>query len=407
MMLGDRIRKLRKEKKLTLEALAGEGLTKGMLSLIENNKANPSMESLTFIAERLSVDVSELLEEVSSQELREILEQAEKLYNQENLDNKYQLLIELVRPYINKLTHGYESARLLDIYSRCLYKGKMDGWQEFSNQAATMYDKMNLTANRAGITIFHATVKFIDHAYTQALDVLTKERAEIEANHAYIDPMTRVDLDYHEAIFHFAIGDYDSATYVMENAIHFSKENRIFYRIDDLYRLAAGQALLSRDVVKKELYLTKLRQYGEFADDLASILVHDLMTAMAFNSEDNNYSKALEIIDNYIANPKLEDKLEGLYLVEKGKSLYGLRRFNEALLNFNKVETPSTTHHPFDLSLFYIKDSYKALCHLELGAMGDALQFAKLAVDNFESLPHTLFKDFAFETYDRIKEKIG
>ena len=29
----DRIRKLRKQKKLTLEALAGEGLTKGMLSL--------------------------------------------------------------------------------------------------------------------------------------------------------------------------------------------------------------------------------------------------------------------------------------------------------------------------------------------------------------------------------------
>ena len=59
-MLGERIRKLRKQKKLTLEELAGSGLTKGMLSLIENNKANPSMESLAYIAQRLEVDVSQL-----------------------------------------------------------------------------------------------------------------------------------------------------------------------------------------------------------------------------------------------------------------------------------------------------------------------------------------------------------
>ena len=69
-MLGDRIRKLRKQKKLTLEALAGEGLTKGMLSLIENNKAKPSMESLAYVAERLGVEVTDLLEEISTQEVK-------------------------------------------------------------------------------------------------------------------------------------------------------------------------------------------------------------------------------------------------------------------------------------------------------------------------------------------------
>ena len=191
-MLGERIRKLRKQKKMTLEELAGAGLTKGMLSLIENNKANPSMESLAFIAEGLSVEVSELLEEISSQELMEVLEQAEKFYNQENTADKYQQLINLIKPYIENLTQGYESARLLEIYSRCLYNEKISGWQEFSNRAATMYDQMNLTAGRARITIFRAMVKFIDHAYTQALNLLTSERIEIKASHAYIDPMTHV-----------------------------------------------------------------------------------------------------------------------------------------------------------------------------------------------------------------------
>ena len=70
-----------------------------------------------------------------------------------------------------------------------------------------MYEQMNLTARRAAIGIFRALVKFTEHNYTEALDILLRERAEIESKHAYIDPMTRVDFDYHEAIFHFAVGD--------------------------------------------------------------------------------------------------------------------------------------------------------------------------------------------------------
>ena len=70
--LGARIRKLRKEQKLTLEALAGDRLTKGMLSQIENDKAKPSMESLEYIAERLHVKASELLEEIAPSTIRNL-----------------------------------------------------------------------------------------------------------------------------------------------------------------------------------------------------------------------------------------------------------------------------------------------------------------------------------------------
>ena len=90
-------------------------------------------------------------------------------------------------------------------------------------------------------------VKFIQHEYSKALEILVRERTEIEWNHVYIDPMTRVDFDYHEAILHFAIGDNKAASEVMESAIDFSKEHRIFYRINDLYRLGAGQALMFKD----------------------------------------------------------------------------------------------------------------------------------------------------------------
>lgn len=210
---------------MTLESLAGEGLTKGMLSLIENNKAKPSIESLAYIAERLGVETADLLEEMSVHELREILEQAETLYNRkpEDLPNKYIQLIELIEPYIPNLNQGYESARLLDIYCRCLYFNKRDDWQSFSEKAAQMYDQINLTGRRANLGIFRSMVKFTEHDYRQSLKILLNERKILETQHAYIDPMTMLDLDYHEAILHFAVDDLNTATKVMERAIQISK----------------------------------------------------------------------------------------------------------------------------------------------------------------------------------------
>jgi transcriptional regulator with XRE-family HTH domain len=404
-MLGDRIRKLRKQKKMTLEALAGEGLTKGMLSLIENNKAQPSMESLAYIAEGLGVEVTDLLEEISRGELRDILDRAEQLYNQKSsgVTEQFKQLITLIEPYLEKLTQGYEGARLLDIYSRSLYKEKKPGWERFSEQAAAMYDNMNLTANRAQIAIFRSMVAFIEHQYATALEILVRERKEIELNHVFMDPMTTLDLDYHESILHFAIGDNEAASNVMEKAIHFSKEHRIFYRIDDLYRLGAGQALMNNDEEKKELYLRKLKQYGEFADDVLSLLIHDLIYVMSLNTVKQEYTRALGIIDPYLDNPKMNEVVEELYLMEKGKSLYGLGRFAEAITCFEKVKNPNDTHHPFDLSLFYVRFSYKALCHRELGEMKEAFTAAQLALECFENMPNTPFKEFAIETYSAIR----
>ncbi len=404
-MLGDRIRKLRKQKRLTLEALAGAGLTKGMLSLIENNKAKPSMESLAYIADGLGVEVTELLEEISTQEVREVLERAEKLYNQKSaaVPEKYKQLLALITPYSKNLTQGYESARLLDIYSRSLYEEKIDGWEEPADQAAAMYDQMNLTARRAQITIFRSMVYFIKHDYSNALDLLVRERTEIELNHVYIDPMTRVDLDYHEAILHFAIGDNAAASQVMESAIDFSKEHRIFYRINDLYRLGAGQALMFKNQEQLELYLRKLKQYGEFADDLPSILIHDLIVVMSLINMKQDYVKALEIVNQYLAEPKMEEVVEDLYQLEKGKALYGLGKFSEALSYFEMVETAATTHHPFDLALYYIRYPYKALCHWELGEKEESLHAAQLAVNNFDPLPDSPFKEFANDIHENLE----
>ncbi len=64
MALGENIKRLRKDKGLTQLKLASEaGISRSYLADVENNRYNPSLDTLHSIANSLSVPVSELLGE--------------------------------------------------------------------------------------------------------------------------------------------------------------------------------------------------------------------------------------------------------------------------------------------------------------------------------------------------------
>ncbi|MDR4886827.1 helix-turn-helix transcriptional regulator [Fredinandcohnia sp. QZ13] len=404
-MLGERIRKLRKQKKLTLEELAGTKLTKGMLSLIENNKANPSMESLNYIAERLEIDLSQLLNEDNLDELRKVIDEAEKLYmlDYEEHPEKYKKLLTLIEPYVSQLNQGYEAARLLELYGYSCYFEKKGDEKQPLEQAANLYDQMNITTKRVSIASFRCLAYFINHDYEQALETILQERQEIERNHAYIDPMSRLDLDYNEASFYFAVGNTEAAKQVMEDAISFSQKNKIFYRIDDLYRLAAADSLMSEKWEQYDYYLTKLNQYADFSDDQMAKVTAKLFQIESLNAVKHDYQGALTMVDQFLDDPEFnQQRLREWFYLEKGKALHGLKRYEESIHFFDIVVVPSYHHHPFDLSQFYLKETYTAQCLVELGKIDEALLAAKKAVELFDHLPDSPFKEFSKETFHKI-----
>ncbi|MCM3638323.1 helix-turn-helix domain-containing protein [Sporosarcina luteola] len=398
--LGERIRTLRKQRKMTLEALAGDQLTKGMLSLIENNKANPSMESLSYIAERLGVEMSELLEENDTQELREVLKTAEQLFivDFDELTDEHGKILDLVGPYVEKLTQGYEAARLLDIYGRSLYYEKQDGWQELLDKAADIYDQMNITRRFAAVGIFRSLVKFTEHDYNAALELLLAERSQAEARNGLIDPLTRLDFDYLEAVLHYAVGNAEEAIRVMNEGIEYSKEKQVFYRIDHLYRLATFHAMMNEDVEAMEYYERKIELYGEFADDEEAILFTKFARVHYLTSYKKEYKKALDLINGHYGEVHLTKSHRPYSYMEKGKALYGLGKYEEALACFGKIVIADYVHHPFDLSIFYEKDAYAALCHQALGDEVEAIRSIDIAVNNISDMPHTPYKDFIMDT---------
>ena len=62
-MIGEKIRSLRIRRGLTQKQLAGDKITRNMLSRIENGAALPSLSSLLYIAERLDVSPAYFFED--------------------------------------------------------------------------------------------------------------------------------------------------------------------------------------------------------------------------------------------------------------------------------------------------------------------------------------------------------
>lgn len=413
--LGLRIRKLRKQQKLTLEALAGDQLTKGMLSLIENGKAQPSMESLSYIAGRLGIESSELMEDVSQTEKRSLLAQVEKLYKVDysDLQDEHQQIIELVQPVVDKLSTSYESARLLEIYSKCGYHLKREDWEMYYTQAMKLYEQLHLYNQWASLAMFKGLIKFNQHAYEEALAIILEEHARFDSPAIKLDAVTTLDYMYIESILYSAVGRYEESQLKMNEALSYSKEERIFYRIDDLYRLAGAQAIINGNDADREYYLRKVRQYGEFAENLFSTAIAEFLEAHYYNSYAHEYDKALNHLERFLELGKemYKDKTDhegnNHYLLEKGKALFGLGQVNEALTLLNQYKVPEYVHHPLDLSISYEVHAYRAKCYAKLGDNEKAVKEAKIGHDLILPLPETPYKTFIIQTYNDLLKSSG
>lgn len=69
MTLGEKLRQLRQQRGLTQAEVAGEAITRNMLSLLEHDQAAASVKTLRYLSQRLGVPLSVLMEEASQEEM--------------------------------------------------------------------------------------------------------------------------------------------------------------------------------------------------------------------------------------------------------------------------------------------------------------------------------------------------
>lgn len=100
-MLGDKVRNRRKEMGLTLVELCKiSNLGRTTIYEIENNRSNPSMETIEKLSKALDISVSELLEEEPNDKITEYQNQNKLFFSKfgklsENDRNKIIKMIEI------------------------------------------------------------------------------------------------------------------------------------------------------------------------------------------------------------------------------------------------------------------------------------------------------------------------
>ena len=78
MNLGSLLRKHRKEKKMTLRAVAERaGVSEGFMSQVENNVKSPSVDSLMKIGEAIEINIGDLLNQLQNRETRFVIRKSE------------------------------------------------------------------------------------------------------------------------------------------------------------------------------------------------------------------------------------------------------------------------------------------------------------------------------------------
>ncbi|MEQ6353991.1 helix-turn-helix transcriptional regulator [Lysinibacillus sp. M3] len=410
--LGTRIRKLRKEQKLTLEALAGDRLTKGMLSQIENDKAKPSMESLDYIAERLGVKASELLEQVTPSSIRQLLEQVEILFAELKLGNtnNVQQIVEMIKPYIEDLSLSYEAGRLLYIYAAAQHHARLTTWASPLQQARIMFKEINLLSHWFETYILELGILSEERNYKMAYSCILQAKEEAEQENYQLDSRDTVKMAYYISVFQLAIGEYEEGKQLIYETITDAHKNQFYSYIDDMYRIGAFCAMIDHDFEQVEHMLKKLEQYRIFVEQVDVDAFIFGLRAHYYNSYTHDYKQALEEIERFgILMHEGSIKLDkNFYYSEKGKSLYLLGQYEEAKEAFEHfTNVPPFILHPFDILSLNECFSYKALCYAHFGELTTAYEIAKMAYTDSQDLIDLPYKQKIEETYFSIKAQIN
>ncbi|HFJ9272962.1 XRE family transcriptional regulator [Bacillus cereus] len=400
--LGEKIKTLRKEKKLTQTDLAGSELTKSMLSQIENGKATPSMKTLQYIAEKLECEMSFLLEEDEG-EIVELIQKMEPLIKANKCDEVYKTLLPIVQ---TELPSTLNTARL--------YKQFLTGAvimndyhiEYYVETAVSIFEKYTLYRESTETKLLFYYMLFKRKKYKECLQMIATIRDEYKAKNLEMDLITHIQLYLKEAIILLAYGNYEKCEKVILDALAFSKKHQVYYKTDEFYRILSYQKVITADKEQYLYYIKKSEQFAIFTEDILSIAIIDILKAYYYNTITNEYTIALKHLEQF--REKLKDEPifqeDGLYYLEKGKSLYGLKRYKEALAILKHATIPDYMSHPLDQSWVLTAGSYRALCYIELQDKKSALKEAKEAVQAIDSYPDSIFTSFIKETLQIIQK---
>lgn len=397
--LGERIRSLRKERKLTLVELAGNKMTKGMLSLIENNKATPSMENLTYIADQLNVPMSELLGDQIMKEKQLLVTIQEIIDEKEHFGKYADKVWELYNPrqFLSKQISG---ARLAVYFGKSAYYMN-EPIAPFFNHAEEVYKGLHAADLWVDTVIARLRLIINDRQYEEAISFLSLKEKEMKELEVEPTPMRLLEWYFYLAAIQFAIGEYDEGMGTIEKSLALSKEHHIYYMMNQLLRTATAVEMMTTYENYKQNYLHKLKQYTIFSEDDDLQVYVPFIQTHYYTTFARDIQKARTFLQQLDQVDVAETYIPFLHL-EWGKIFYYEENYEAALEKLLLVENLEMLGHPVDQSVLGSKYTYVIRLAQNLGKIDLVEQAVEDGKRLYEKLPDSFYKEQFFETIVKL-----
>ncbi len=297
MMIGEVIRKYRKQKELTQEEMANFlGVTAPAVNKWENGNAMPDITLLSPIARLLDVSLNELLsfkEELTAQEIQELTLKAEQITEAHGFDQAYSWAKKQIEAYPNCEKLIYSLALTLDAKRLMLQLSNSEKYDSF---ILSCYKRL-LKSNDVSMRTVAA-----DSLYNY---YLRNEQYEKASEYLSFFSMQSPERKRKQAILYERSGETEKA-YKEYEEILISAYQILCLVFDSLFNLKCKEqdVELAKYYTEKKKLLAELFQMGEF-----SVIAADLALAQFEEDRDKTFYCAdrmlnsLESIYSYSAAP--------------------------------------------------------------------------------------------------------
>lgn len=423
--VGENIKRIRTAKKMTITDVANEHVSRGMISLIENGKTQPSIERLQHIARQLNVDISELVETVPREEMQRILKEAIDLFNE--VGNKSVVKVAaLLKPILNKDPAGYEAARMNELYGRALYhlyivdidqynNIEENNWEVFTKKAIGMYNDLQMEWRVVRCYGLLADIEANRGNYQSAIDIIEQATSRLTVMDSLETRSIYIQLESLRAFALDSLGQRHLAHEYLDDVIEFARENII---LNQYYHLLNAKAWFYYDDQKPEQarkYIEECYLFTKLLKNESLTLQHEMNQIFIQEFFEKDYEKALTIAKGMekraekITDFPKETINEFIMMTNdlEARVLTKLGRYEEALVLFeeNRVELNERNLGPTDVATRVLSKSYEALCYLHMGDQEKAEELARYTVDKLHNLPHSSFYHFAREVLTKVMSK--
>lgn len=404
--IGVKIKELRRELKLTQSELAGNDMTKSMLSQIENNLSTPSMKNLRIIANKLGKPISYFIDEDNKYKIKLPLNEIlKKIKTINRFMDEYQYIEAEMQ--LSSLLSSYNFTDNDTLYGDILYKQGVclgnvnifDKSEQIIRKVIKIYKNCNLYPKAATAYLEMTNRFFSEYNYEPCLSILDNAN-EIYSLSTTRDYCYEINSLYLRSLVYAGLSEFDKTLQLLNDALLLSKERNFYYKCDILYQTTGSINLILNNFDKFEYNMLKANQFAIFTENKLSLSLIYLNYA-EYQIKLKNPKEALEYLDQ-IKDLKIEDTLSSFINIERAKAFYLHEEYDQALSLFKKINYSTERLQKHDYLFFWATKIYHAHTLIKLGKLEQALIQMNLGIKKLERFNNSIYHVFAYKGMSSI-----